>query len=400
MSAEIIKNKEMAMQYSDRHRLLGDASLIAINIICFTAAFIVDVYTPLGVADGIIYLAIILLTIWVDNNRYTHIAALIAILLTILGYFLSPQPSMNSNSPVANRLLSITGIIFSALVILKYKKSAIEIRSQKKLLDQLAAELTNYNNELELRVGQRTAELETSKQELKKALEKEKQLNELKSRFVSMVSHEFRTPLTTVSSSVSLLSKYAEAGNIEKQSHHVARIKTAINHLTDLLSDVLSLSRLEEGRIVYKPEKFGMPQLVREILDELEVITKPGQLITYHHEGAEEVYTDRKIITHTLMNLISNAIKFSEAGAEVIINSRVANGEVEISVSDKGIGISDEDQRHLFERFFRGLNASNIQGTGLGLNIVAKYVEVLSGKIHFKSKIGEGTTFWVKVPIS
>ena len=269
------------------------------------------------------------------------------------------------------------------------------------LRKQAEERLKNYSVELEKQVENRTMimseaieELEKTKEELNKALEKERELNELKSRFVSMASHEFRTPLATVLSSLSLVAKYGEKGDKEKQSKHMARIKQSITHLTDILNDMLSISKLEEGGISVNREGFDLKTFIIALIDEMRGVTKTGQSLDYKHIGNDvNVSLDKKIVRHILFNLISNAIKFSPENKPIEIVSEINEKTVELYVKDNGIGISDVDQKHLFERFFRGENATNIQGTGLGLNIVAKYVEILDGAIECKSALEQGTTF-------
>jgi PAS domain S-box-containing protein len=267
------------------------------------------------------------------------------------------------------------------------------------------AQLKNYSHELERQVEKRTlimkeaiAELEKTRDELNKALGKEKELNELKTRFVSMASHEFRTPLATVLSSLSLVSKYGEQGDKEKQSKHVARIKSSITHLTDILNDMLSISKLEEGAISVTKENFDLKEFISELTGEMKPLTKTGQTITYEHIGnSKTVNLDKKILRHILFNLISNAIKFSGEGKAIEVRTEFMEHTLSIQIKDAGIGISKEDQKHLFERFFRGGNAMNIQGTGLGLNIVAKYVEVLNGVIEYESELEKGSTFKISI---
>lgn len=269
------------------------------------------------------------------------------------------------------------------------------------LRKQAEERLKNYSVELEKQVENRTMimseaieELEKTKEELNKALEKERELGELKSRFVSMASHEFRTPLATVLSSLSLVAKYGEKGEKEKQSKHMARIKQSITHLTDILNDMLSISKLEEGGISVSREQFDIKTFIIALIGEMRVVAKPGQSLDYKHIGDEvKVNLDKKIVRHILFNLISNAIKFTTDNRPIEIVSEINENTIVISVKDNGIGISEEDQKHLFERFFRGENATNIQGTGLGLNIVAKYVEILDGTIECKSVLEQGTTF-------
>ncbi len=174
----------------------------------------------------------------------------------------------------------------------------------------------------------------------------------------------------------------------------MARIKQSITHLTDILNDMLSISKLEEGGISVSREKFDIKTFSIALIGEMRGVTRTGQSLDYKHIGDEvNVNLDKKIIRHILFNLISNAIKFSTDNKPIEIVSEINAKTIVLSVKDHGIGISEEDQKHLFERFFRGENATNIQGTGLGLNIVAKYVEILDGTIECKSVLEQGTTF-------
>jgi len=262
-----------------------------------------------------------------------------------------------------------------------------------------------YSTELEKQVKNRTLileeaieELERTKKDLHNALDKEKELNELKSRFVSMASHEFRTPLTTMMSSLSLVSAYEEKKDTVNHSKHVGKIKTSINNLTDILNDFLSVSKLEEGRVENKPEEINLKTFIVEVIAELQGMATSGQKLMQKHTGQESARLDKKMLKHVLFNLISNAIKFSPDGGSVDVHTEVTPSEVKIEVKDQGIGISKEDQKHLFERFFRGNNATHIQGTGLGLNIVARYMELMGGTIDMKSAENKGTTFTITLP--
>jgi PAS domain S-box-containing protein len=270
---------------------------------------------------------------------------------------------------------------------------------------QAEERMKNYSAELEKQVKDRTlileeaiAELEKTKKELNTALDKEKELSDLKSRFVSMASHEFRTPLTTMMSSLSLVSAYEERKDSANHNKHVNKIKSSIKNLTDILNDFLSVSRLEEGKIENKPEELNVKTFIAEVASDMQALTIDGQKVEHKHSGREMVTLDPKLLKNILFNLISNAIKFSPEGGSVTITSGVKPSEVTISVKDQGIGISKEDQKHLFERFFRGHNATHIQGTGLGLNIVARYLELMGGTIEMKSGENKGTTFTITIP--
>lgn len=292
--------------------------------------------------------------------------------------------------------------------LVKGKTSARQLESAIRYSIQQAKhlhEIKALNATLEVRVSERTrvleetiSELSRTKEELDIALHKEKDLNDLKSRFVSMASHEFRTPLATMLSSLSLVIRYGEVDNKEQQMKHLMRIKSSISTLTDLINDVLSVSSLDEGRIEVSCERINIAQLAESIVGEMKDISKSGQQVHFSHAGDSMVLTDPKLIRHILVNLLSNAIKFSSEQKPIWLDLKVEEGNVQIDVRDEGIGISEADQSHLFERFFRAKNAGNIQGTGLGLNIVAKFVELLNGSIACHSVLKEGTTFTVRLP--
>ncbi len=274
-----------------------------------------------------------------------------------------------------------------------YEESILE---QKQELANLTAALRELNENLETKVTERTRELEQAKNDLSAALDKERELGELKSRFVSMASHEFRTPLTSVLSSAGLVGQYAERqdfGNIKK---HAERIKNAVNGLNTILSEFLSLGRLEEGRIQARQEAVRLPDCVESVYEELNPIFKTGQTFHHLHTGAEEVHLDGGLLKNILINLISNAVKYSPEGADITVSSVVSEHTTRVSVRDEGIGIPIQEQKHLFDRFFRATNAINIQGTGLGLYIVQRYAEMMNGKVGFRSEVEKGSEFWVE----
>jgi two-component system, LuxR family, sensor kinase FixL len=267
------------------------------------------------------------------------------------------------------------------------------------------------NIELEERVQKRTAELfeaikkleETNKKqkkaeaEVRKSLEKEKELNELKSRFVTIASHEFRTPLSTILSSSSLIGKYNELGEKEKIDKHIQRIKSAVTNLTGILNDFLSLSKLEEGITTNNPSEFSLDMLGKEVKEEMLPVLKENQELLYSHSGPESVWLDKNILKNILINLISNASKYSDKGS-IELNIKASNTNIILVVKDHGIGIPAVDKPFLFTRFFRANNAGNIQGTGLGLNIVKRYVDLLNGYINIESELGKGTEFTIEIP--
>jgi PAS domain S-box-containing protein len=303
-----------------------------------------------------------------------------------------------SLSPFSNEEGSF--VIAFVIDITIRKKQEAAITKQKNELEKLTLELEKRVKDRTMILEEALQQLEESREELRQTLEKEKELNEMKSRFVSMASHEFRTPLATILSSLTLVSKYGEMNEKENQQRHIQRIKTSISHLTDLLNDVLSISKLEEGKIMPSPELFDIKQFTEQVIQELHPVLKKGQTIQFSHNGLLDVFVDPKFLRVILFNLISNAIKFSPENKPIIVSCSVSETLIELNVTDNGIGINDEDKEHLFERFFRGHNVTNIQGTGLGLNIVSRYLELMQGDIQVDSKINEGTTFAVTIPNS
>ncbi|HZV68923.1 MAG TPA: PAS domain-containing sensor histidine kinase [Saprospiraceae bacterium] len=262
------------------------------------------------------------------------------------------------------------------------------------------SDIKNMHDELEDTVEHRTAqltnamhELERNKEVLSIALGKERDLNELKSRFVSMASHEFRTPLSTVLSSSYLIQKYHKTEEQGKREKHLSRIVSSVEMLTGILNDFLSLGRIEEGKIPLRLTAFNIRDFISSILSEIQDNIKSNQKINYHHHGDLQVSMDAILFKQILMNLVSNASKFSADICCIEINSTLKNSILVLSVKDQGIGISNEDQKHLMERFFRGHNVANIHGTGLGLHILSKYAELMNGFVNCISELDKGTEF-------
>lgn len=296
------------------------------------------------------------------------------------------------------------GMFVIAFVIDITKRKEIEnsIILQKEQLAENNLKIEELNDELEEKVELRTRQLqdaiqliETSRDELTKALSKEKELGDLKSRFVSMASHEFRTPLSTILSSASLLAKYTETVEQEKRNKHIDRIKSSVNNLTDILNEFLSIGKIEDGKIVARYRRFNVKDFIADICAEIRGIAKKNQQITYTHSGKQVIELDDSLLRNIIFNLLSNAIKFTGEDGIIEIISAVEEDIFTITIKDNGIGISTEDQQHLFERFFRASNVTNIQGTGLGLHIVAKYAELMNGTISFESELEKSTSFTI-----
>ena len=280
--------------------------------------------------------------------------------------------------------------------------------AQTQELERVTAEIKFMNSELEQKVEDRTkmlrealSELERSKEELHLAFEKEKELNELKSGFVTVASHEFRTPLSTILSSAYLLGKYSQVNPDPKMEKHIHRIKGAVEGMKNILEDFLSLGKMEEGLVEIDLERVSPPaidNILKELLEELDGLLKSEQEILFNNSVDGDVWIDRSLLKNILVNLLSNAIKFTDEAGIIRVTSGMEDYNFFVCVQDNGIGISDDDQQHLFERFFRAKNAGNIQGTGLGLHIVGKYLELLGGTISVTSKLNEGTTVAIYIP--
>lgn len=270
-------------------------------------------------------------------------------------------------------------------------------------LAEVVNQLLGINKQLKHEIKEReTAEaaLKTKEKQLTTALEKEKELNELKSRFVSMASHEFRTPLSTILSSADLIEAYQNEEQQKKRLRHTQRIKTSVANLTSILNDFLSLSRLEEGKLSFNPSEFELTAVWKEVEEGVQGMLKKGQQLNI--KGLEQIpdlNTDRRILQNIFYNLLSNAIKYSGEGQPIDCKVERKNGDLKIAIQDYGIGIPESEQQHLFTRFFRAHNVENIQGTGLGLNIVKGYVDLLGGHITFESVPEQGSTFRVTIPL-
>lgn len=248
-----------------------------------------------------------------------------------------------------------------------------------------------------------------SEAEIQKALDQEKELNQLKSRFVSMISHEFRTPLTTILASAEALEYYGHKWNNEKKLTYLKRIKTTIHHLTELLNQVLLIGQGEAQKIPFQPSLIDLETFCIGMIKEMKISLKEKQNLRFippENSAIDPgnfpplVYLDERLLRHILYNLISNAIKYSPQGGNIELSLKYNQNQVILILKDEGLGIPQEDQQHLFEAFHRAKNVGVIPGTGLGLTIVKKSVEIQGGIIQVQSKINSGTTITVIFPLS
>ncbi len=244
-------------------------------------------------------------------------------------------------------------------------------------------------------------ERKQAEEEIQKALEKERDLIELKSRFVSMVSHEIRSPLNVILASTQILERYGEKWSNEKKTEFFSRIKEAVRKMTELLNDVLLLGKVEFGRKDFNPIPVNLAQFCNELVTEIKMSAGGKHEIKFVNQSQDtNAYVDKKLLRHILSNLLSNAIKYSPQGSKVNIELSCQDAEAIFAIQDEGIGIPLEEQSKLFESFYRASNAKNIPGTGLGLSVVKQSVDIHGGKIAVNSKTGVGTTFTVTLPIA
>ena len=285
-------------------------------------------------------------------------------------------------------------IAFVSDVTLK-RKVEMELILKNQQINQL-------NETLEQEVAARTQalqntldKLEINTKELEISLEKEKVLGDLKTRFVSMASHEFRTPLTSILGSATLIEKYAKAEDQPKREQHINRIKSSVSHLTEILEEFLSVGKLEDGKLEIHPAEFSIRDFIQDILSDFSTYNRS---IRFELEVDFTCFQDSSILRKVIFNGLSNALKFSEK--EVVLQVIRNDTYAELCIIDQGIGISEEDQKHLFQRFFRGGNATVIQGTGLGLHLIDRYMRLLGGKVEIRSELNKGTELCLQLPIN
>ena len=275
---------------------------------------------------------------------------------------------------------------------------AQDITARKKIQEQL----NNLNNSLEEKVKERTIELTNSEEKLKKSLVKEKELGELKSSFIAVASHQFRTPLAIIQSNAELIEMLNKTGvkqEPEKYTTVTSRITTAISKMTELIDDVLTIGKLTSGKVSCNPKEIDLIDFCGKMVEEFNAVQLDGRNIDFVYSGdIYQPYLDSKLLEHSLSNLISNAFKYSVGNEKPELSINFKPKELVISIKDYGVGIPENERKHLFEPFFRAENVSEIQGTGLGLSIAKEYVEVNKGNIVVKSTLGKGSTFEITFP--
>lgn len=274
-------------------------------------------------------------------------------------------------------------------------------------------QIRELNLELEQKVEDRTLALKESIERLKaevakrkeaelqisEALRKERELSELKTKFLSLVSHEFKTPLSAILTSATLIQKYTKEEQQDRREKHLKTINSKVKYLDNILNDFLSVERLESGKTTFKFETFPLSKVVNEVIYSANMLLKDGQRIVYP-ENIDDIslHFDEKILELSLTNLINNAVKYSPEHSIIDIQVAQKDDFLTIKVKDQGRGIPKKEQKYIFNRYFRAENALLDQGTGIGLNIVKGYMDSLNGSVSFESEENKGSTFTLTIP--
>jgi PAS domain S-box-containing protein len=309
-------------------------------------------------------------------------------------------PIDDSAAPIRNEDGSIIGAVLVFHDVTEQQQiKAILQKTNEELAERVAESITQLktvNEQLRAEIDRRQ-QLES---EMLLALEKERELNELKSRIVATISHEYRTPLTTILSSTELLEQYGSNWTEDRKRKHFQRIQASVKYLTDLVNDVLFINEAEVGSLKFEPAPLNIEQVTRELVEEFQLEDAGKHIITLEcQETSTNALLDKNLLQSMLRNLLSNAIQYSPEGSQVRLELIFEESEVIFRISDQGIGIPSSDQVQLFNAFFRGSNVGTIPGVGLGLVIVKETVDLHRGEIVVNSEVGVGTTFTVTLPL-
>lgn len=285
-------------------------------------------------------------------------------------------------------------------------RSVIEMGYSRHLLDlqlkEKQAELKKLNTELEKKVAQRTIELKKKNDQLKHALKREKEVNEFKSRIVTTISHEFRTPMTTIRSSAEIMERLINKDQPkEKIYRHTDLVKKSVDELIELLTDVLLVEKFDSGTYAVNLELLNFDDFFKDLVFKTEIgIGKAHQFVNNINSNLGISKTDKKLLGYILNNLLSNAFKYSDSGSKVQLNIKKNDASFTIEVIDKGMGMNEETTSMIFDSFYRAKNVTNIEGTGMGLSILNNSIKLLNGEINVESTPGEGSKFTVKLPLN
>jgi PAS domain S-box-containing protein len=276
-------------------------------------------------------------------------------------------------------------------------------------------QIQDLNLKLEDKVAERTIELnktvlelkseihkrKQAEKQIKESLKRERELNELKTKFLSLVSHEFKTPLSVILTSASLIGKYKTVDGQAKREKHINTIINKVKYLNTILIDFLSIEKLESKKAFYNKKKFSLGKLITEVIYDTNMILKDGQKINHPLDlDGVTINSDERILELILFNILNNAIKYSPKNTTIDISTSFKNDKLIITIKDQGIGIPKEEQKFIFNRYFRAANALLDQGTGIGLNIAKNHLENLGGTIYFESQESIGSSFTVEIPLT
>jgi PAS domain S-box-containing protein len=297
----------------------------------------------------------------------------------------------------------VMALVINVSIRKKHEQEIIELNQQ--LEDKVMRRTQELNNAIdELKAVNSRLEAENIKRieaerKTKIALKREIELNELKTKFLSLVSHEFKTPLSGILTSTMLLGKYKLTEQQDNRDKHLKTITDRVHYLNNILNDFLSIDKLETGKIKYNFSDFKLSKVINEVVYNCNLLLKEGQRIKYPDNIDDiSLYQDEKIVELTLSNLVHNSLKYSPENTNIVIDVRHDYEKTSFIVKDNGIGIPTHEQKNIFNRYFRAENALLTQGTGIGLNIVKTHLENLGGKIKFVSEENNGTTFTVTIP--
>ncbi len=290
--------------------------------------------------------------------------------------------------------------IESFIDISERKKAELALKQANELLELKVQERTEDLQLLVHKLKNEIKEKENAQKELIRMLEREKELSDLKTKFVSMVSHEFRTPLTIIRSSAQLVEKFYSALNDEEKKEYLDRIIKTVDFMKDLIENVIFIGKSDIDKIKSNPIKIKIDEFCKNVINDFQLTLPAKRIINYNFEGNNsEINIDSKLLRHIIVNLVSNAVKYSDDDKPIEIDVALKDNQLNLKVKDYGIGIAEEEQNRIFDLFFRGKNVGNISGTGLGMSIILRALEILNGKISVKSKLNQGSVFTVTIPI-
>ncbi|MBD1806256.1 HAMP domain-containing histidine kinase [Microcoleus sp. FACHB-SPT15] len=345
-------------------------------------------YPLLHKTPGVLFFAAVMLSSWYGGFRPGVVATILSV-SCINYFFLAPYFALS----YATADILVLAVFTSTALLVSYLNAA-RIKAEN-ALRQRAIAMAQMNKDLENRVRERTSELE-------QALEREKELSSLKSRLVATISHEYRTPLTTIQSSAELLEHYSHKWTQEKKLTHLQRIQASTKHLSDLVSDVLFIGKAEADKLEFNPVPLDLEGFCRELVEQMQLLSVTNEItLIFHSQGnCTNASLDERLLRQILTNLLSNAIKYSPRGSTVRFDLECIGGDATLRIKNSGIGIPAEDLPRLFDSFHRASNVGAIPGTGLGLAIVKKCVDLHGGQITVDSVEEVNTTFTVILPLS